>query len=108
MNEPKTNESEKLLRGLVNLVHEVVEHGTTAVQRVHTETARRPFEWLELVPGLTHPVRGVRAVHDEITSHSYEVVRLVNRAVNKTAVAVLDAYTQAASEPVASVDPPSP
>jgi hypothetical protein len=68
-------------RGLVMLVRDAVEHGASAVERVHMATARRPFDVLESIPGVDGPTRVVRAVHDVTVSGVYGTIRLVTRAV---------------------------
>lgn len=82
-------------RGLKSLLQDVVEHGSRAVERVHLETARRPFAVLELIPPIAAPARVVHVVHDVVVTTSYGAVRLVNRAVGAT----LDVALGAASEP---------
>jgi len=80
----------KRLRGLKALVQDVVEHGSTAVQRVHLETAARPFVILELIPGIAAPAHTVRQVHDLYVSGVYGTIRAVNRVVGKTLDVALD------------------
>jgi hypothetical protein len=63
------------------LVRDAVEHGASAVERVHVATARRPFDVLEAIPGVDGPTRVVRAVHDVTVSSVYGSIRLVTRAV---------------------------
>jgi hypothetical protein len=82
------------IRGLRALIEDAVEHGSSAVERVHLETAHRPFAVLDLVPGLQIPARGARVVHDQIVSGTYETVRLVNRVVGRSLEAVIDAAEQ--------------
>ena len=69
------------LRGLANMVRDAVEHGSTAVQRVHLATAARPFRVLEAVPGVQEPAKLAHTVYDAVVSLTYANVRLVNRAV---------------------------
>jgi hypothetical protein len=71
----------KKMRGLSALVRDAVEHGSSAVQRVHMETTRRPFVLLECIPAISTPVRGIHAVHDLYLDGVYGTIRLVNRAV---------------------------
>lgn len=77
-------------RGLGVLLEDAVEHGSRAVQQVHTETARRPFAVLEAIPLVAIPTRGVHLLHDAIVTTVYGVIRLVNRAVGSAAGVALD------------------
>ena len=77
------------LKGLKDLVQDAVEHGSTAVQKVHEEFAARPFDVLEATP-IRLPVKGVRFVHDTITSTVYASIRGVNRIAGAAAGAVID------------------
>ncbi|HEY4116669.1 MAG TPA: hypothetical protein VGM56_02385 [Byssovorax sp.] len=71
----------KRWRGLASLVEDAVEHGSRAIERVHRETAKRPFDLLEQIPVVAPPTRVVRVVHDAIVTLSYGGVRAVNRVV---------------------------
>jgi hypothetical protein len=75
-------------RGLVALVRDAVEHGSRAVEKVHLETARRPFAILEQIPAVAEPTRVVRVIHDATVSGVHGVVRAVNRAAG-TAIDVV-------------------
>lgn len=77
-------------RGLGKLIGEAVEHGATAIERVHLGTAKRPFELLKQVPGIGDTVQGIQSVHDTVVSTSYETVRAVTRAVSRTVDVALD------------------
>ena len=81
----------KQWRGLKDLLQDAVEHGSRAVERVHLETARRPFARLEERPGIAAPARVVRVAYEAYVTTTYEVVRLVNRAVGAAIDAALDA-----------------
>jgi hypothetical protein len=76
------------------LITDAVEHGASAVERVHLATARRPFAIVEQVPGIEQPARVVHEVHDAIVSTTYSNVRGVNRTVG----AALDALLAALDE----------
>jgi len=78
------------LRGLRALLEDVVEHGTTAVERVHRATAARPFEILDLIPPVAPAARGVRLVHDATVAGVYETIRQVNHLVGVTLSAAID------------------
>jgi hypothetical protein len=77
-------------RGLGALLGDLVEHGSRAVERVHLETARRPFAVLELVPLVALPARGVHLVHDAIVNGVYRLVRAGGRLASGGASALLD------------------
>ena len=81
----------KQLRGLRALLTDAVEHGASAIERVHLATARRPFAIVEQLPGIEQPARVVHEVHDAIVSNSYGNVREVNRAVGAALDALLSA-----------------
>jgi hypothetical protein len=83
--------SMKRWQGLRALVSDAVEHGATAIERVHLETARRPFTIIEQIPELAQPAQNIREVHDTIVSGVYTSVRLVNQLVGKTLDAALAA-----------------
>jgi hypothetical protein len=92
----------KRWQGLRALVGDAVEHGATAIERVHLETARRPFAFMEHIPPLAEPAQNIREVHDTIVSGVYTSVRLVNQLVGKTLDAALAALdTQSQGEPAA-------
>jgi hypothetical protein len=78
-------------RGLVQLVRDGVEHGSRAVERVHLETAARPFGILESIPGVAEPTRIVHTVHDATVSTVHAIVRGVSHAVTTAAEAGLRA-----------------
>ena len=80
----------KRWRGVVHLVRDAVEHGSTAVERLQKQTAATPFRVLESLPVIAQPARQVHAVHDGVVSGIHGLVRLVNRGVGVTADAVLD------------------
>ena len=79
------------LRGLRALLEDVVEHGTTAVERVHMATAARPFDILDLTP-VAPAARGVRVIHDATVAGVYETIRQVNHLVGATLSAAIDLY----------------
>lgn len=79
----------KQWRGLRALITDAVEHGASAIERVHLATANRPFTIIEQVPGIDEPTRAIHAVHDAIVSNTYTTIREVNRAVGTALDAVL-------------------
>jgi hypothetical protein len=84
----------KSLRGLKSLVLDAVEHGASAVERVHLQTAHRTFDILKKAPPIEAPVEGVQAIHDSIVSSVYASVRLVSQVVGKTLDAAIDVAEQ--------------
>lgn len=88
------------LRGLNDLLQTAVEQGASAVERVHMETARRPFAILEQIPVLGTPSKGVHLVHDGLVKFSYGAVRAITRLVGRTADVAIDALpTEPPPEP---------
>lgn len=93
--------------GFKALVQDVVEHGSRAVERVHLETARRPFAILEQIPPIAGVARVVHVVHDVTVTTSYASVRAVNRVVGATLDVALSVSPR--SEPEGSEpDPEGP
>lgn len=86
------------LRGLRALLEDAVEHGTSAVERVHRATAARPFEVLDLIAPIAPAARGVRVVHDVTVAGVYETIRQVNHLVGITLSAAIDLYDDGASD----------
>lgn len=84
--------SMKRWQGLRALVVDAVDNGATAIERVHLETARRPFAIIEQIPELAQPAQNIREVHDTIVSGVYTSVRLVNKLVGRTLDAALAAF----------------
>ena len=76
--------------GLQRLVQDAVEHGATAVERVHRETADRTFAVLEAIPPVAEPAKVVHGVFGLVLTGSYASVRLVNRAVGAVLHAVIE------------------
>jgi hypothetical protein len=81
----------KRWRGLTALVKDAVEHGSRAVERVHMETARRPFAVLEHIPPVAAPARVVHAIHDVTVASVYGSIRLVSGVAFGAVDVVLDA-----------------
>jgi hypothetical protein len=80
----------KRWRGLKSLVQDAVEHGSTAIQTLQLETARRPFAILEHLPPLAAPAKLVHALHDVAVTGVHETVRAVTRGVGAGVDAALD------------------
>ena len=90
--------SRKRLLGLRALLEDVVEHGSTAVERVQRETAGRVFAVLEVIPPVAGPARGARDVHGAVLTGVYGSIRLVNRAVGAVLTAVIEETTKSEDE----------
>jgi hypothetical protein len=69
------------MRGLVRLLGDVVQHGATAIEKVHLATAQRPFAILEHIPGLAEPTQLVHAIHDVCVISTYAAIRMVTNGV---------------------------
>ena len=78
-------------RGLFTLVGQAVDRGAAAIERVHLETARRPFRILERIPILAVPAQSVHTIHDATASSVYALIRIVNDAAGKTIDVAIDA-----------------
>jgi hypothetical protein len=77
-------------RGLKAMVQDAVEQGAAAVERVHLETAKRPFGVIKSIAPLEKPTEGIEAIHDTIVSGAYASVRLVNKLAGRAVDAALD------------------
>lgn len=72
------------LRSLKDLVVDAVDHGAAAIERVHLDTAARPF-------ALGGEALGpVKLVHDAAVRHVYGQIRGVTRLVGLTLDAAFD------------------
>ena len=78
-------------RGLKDLLQDVVEKGTTAVEHVHKDVARKPFAILEHVPPLAGPARMGWSLVERVVSDTYRTIRLVNRVAGDLVGEALDA-----------------
>ena len=78
-------------RGVRMLVGQAVDQGAAAIERVHLETARRPFAILERIPLVAAQAETVHSIHDAVVSSVYAIVRIVNDAAGRTLDAVIDA-----------------
>jgi hypothetical protein len=83
------------LRGLRALLEDAVEHGASAVERVHLATAARPFDILGHIPPLAPAARAVRVVHDATVASVYRTIRQVNHLVGATLSVAIDLYDDA-------------
>jgi len=78
------------LKGLIALIGEVVEHGSTAVEKVHLATAGRTFAVVEMVPGIEGTAKLVHEVHDLSVSAVYAGVRGTSAVITQILGAVVD------------------
>ncbi|MCB9655985.1 MAG: hypothetical protein H6729_17805 [Deltaproteobacteria bacterium] len=93
-------------KGLKDLLHEAIDKGSTAIEDVHTEIARRPFDVLEKVPPLRRPTQLVRVVHDIVVHGGYGAVRLANDVANAAAAKLIDTVGPACTmEPGGMTEP---
>jgi pimeloyl-ACP methyl ester carboxylesterase len=91
------NENNKRLKGARDLVFDAVEETTNLVERMHSLAAKKSTQPLTLIAPLATLTRGVKTVHDSIASNVYEIIRIVNRGVEK----MLDAGTGLIAESLA-------
>ncbi len=77
------NENIKHLKGAKDLVFDAVEETTNLIERMHSLAAKKSTQPLALIEPLTTLTRGVKTVHDSIASGVYEMIRIVNRGVEK-------------------------
>jgi len=76
-----TDRPTRRLAAVVELLGDVVDKGSSAVQTVHEAIAARPYQVLEVIPPLQAPTRAVRDVHRSAVRGSYAAVRLVNELI---------------------------
>ena len=79
----------KRWRGLAALITDTVDKGAASIERVHLETAARPFLILEQLPGIAAPASLVHQAHDLFVKASYGSVRVIARAAGSAAEAAL-------------------
>lgn len=75
--------------GLSQLIGDAVEHGATAVERIHMATARRPFQIIEQIRPIAAPAKVVHGIHDAIVTNTYNQIRWWNSTVQKVVQAAL-------------------
>lgn len=75
--------------GLSTLLGDAVEHATVAIERIHMQTAQRPFKIIEQIPAIAAPAQLVHEVHDSIVTLTYKQIRFWNGAVQKVVQAAL-------------------
>lgn len=96
------------VRGAVALTADVVEHGSRAVEKVHLETAGRPFRILEQIPGINTPAKVVHVVHDLCVTSVYWQIRMWNRLARAVADTALPGSNAAAPDGKAKGGPGEP
>ena len=82
------------LRGAAELLSDAVEHGASAIERVHLATAARPFAILENIPPTALVARGVHVAHDAIAQSVYGSIRAVTRLARVAVTTAIDATSQ--------------
>jgi hypothetical protein len=95
----------KRIQGLRALLEAAVDQGASAVERVHMATAARPFDVLDLVPGVAPVARGVRVVHDTTVTGVYEAIRQVNHLVGVTLDVAIGLAGEIAGDEPGPVEP---
>ncbi|MEM1023137.1 MAG: alpha/beta hydrolase [Myxococcota bacterium] len=76
---PRVREEEKArLLGVLELLGEAVDEGSSAIQRAHEAIAERPYDILEDIPPLRAPTRLVRAGHFAVLRGTYGAIRGIN------------------------------
>jgi len=77
------------LKGAKDLVFDAVEEITNLVERMHVLAAKKSVRPLTLIEPLSTLTQAVKTVHDSTAMGVYEMIRIINRGVNK----MLDAGT---------------
>jgi len=77
------NDHIKRLKGAKDLVFDAIEETTNLVERMHALAAKKSTQPLTLIEPLATLTQGVKTVHDSIASGVYEMIRIVNRGINK-------------------------
>jgi len=83
------NDTIKRAKGAKDLVFDAVEETTNLVERMHVLAANQSIRPLTLIEPLATLTRAVKTVHDTTASGVYDMIRIVNRGINK----LLDAGT---------------
>jgi hypothetical protein len=85
------------LRGAAELLSDAVEHGASAIERVHLATAARPFAVLENIAPTALVARGVHVAHDVIAQSVYGSIRAVTRLARVAVTTAIDVAGDATS-----------
>jgi len=75
---PPRHRSLSDVKGVVTLVQDAVEKGTTAVKGVHMELTDETFDRLSKIPSLSKGINVVRTIHDVTIGTVYDTIRVVN------------------------------
>lgn len=91
------------LKGLQELVQDVVSASVDAVEETHRAIARQPFAVLEWIPGVATPARLVEQAQDAVATGVYQSIRAVNHLAGAATAQALDWLEQQdAAAPVAA------
>lgn len=90
----------KELRGINALIHDAVDAGVDATEKMHLAIARKPFAVLEKITPIAAPARVVDRVQLAITTGVYRSIRVVNRLSGSLGKHVIDRIEQAADKKV--------
>ncbi len=77
------NEQIKHIKGAKDLVFDAVEETTNLVEQMHALAANQSVRPLTLIEPLATLTMAVKTVHDATASGVYEMIRMVNRGVQK-------------------------
>lgn len=78
------------LRGLKDLVIDVVNKGATSVEEIHKSIAKLPFSALEKFEPMEASAKSAGKLQDQTIGAIYDVIRKVNNEVDKIASEILD------------------
>ena len=78
------------LRGLKDLVRDVVNKGATSVEEIHKTIAAMPFSALEKFGPMEESAKSAKALQDRTIGAVYDIIRKVNDEVDKIATEILD------------------
>jgi len=84
------------LRGLAELIHDAVEAGVGATEKMHLAIASKPFAVLEKVKPIAVPAQIVDRVQHTITVSVYQTIRTVNRFSGALTKQLIDRIEQSA------------
>jgi hypothetical protein len=77
-------------RDLLQLIHGVVDKGATAVEEIHRSIATMPLKTLEEVGVFEKTAEEVRNVQSEAIGGVYNLIRDINKRVEKFSTEILD------------------
>ena len=79
----------KQWRGVTALLRDAVEHGSVAVEKLQKDTAKLPFDVLEIITPIAPVARVAHTVFDASVSATHGSIRLVARVAAAATDAVL-------------------